>query len=466
MKQYLLLFLLLIAYTIAGAQAEAEGWDITPPAHYAFIHYTDNAIAQPLGLDDVFKKLVALRATKKGKVSIVHIGDSHIQGDGITKVLRNGFRQYFGDAGRGLVFPYHVAGTNGPQDISSSSNVSWRINKLTNPGSLIVPGITGYGMETDRENASIHMQLKEVDGHQEYFDRLVFFLGAGKAVYNLSDSGLETLPSIETKVGADTPSVIFETDVMRTGFQLIRTVFDPGSPFNLYGVSMEHKDDNGVIYHTIGVNGARYDQYTEDDLFWHQLAALHGDLFIISMGTNEAQNRQINDQALTVVVEAFVKKIHRAAPGAEILITTPAGSYYKMRKPNASVQQVSRTLSHFCSANGYACWDLDHIDGGKAGAQGWRHSGLMSHDFVHYNAQGYQLQGELLLSALAKAYNSYAKAHPYKAPKMGMNKAIAPVKSQEIAKKNMEIIRGSVPNIKQDTTPVFHTKKLKVEYSE
>ena len=466
---------------LAAAQADTNKWTPPAPQHYAFVHSDENVIKQQGALDSVFRKLVALHTTHHGKVSIVHIGDSHIQGDGITSVLRNGFRQYFGDAGRGLVFPYQLAGSNAPHDVSASSNTSWRNNRLSISGSTVRTGICGYGIESNKENAMVHMELKNIDGRQESFDRMVFFLGKDKAFYNVTDSSLTTLPSIETHDGMDAPSLVFETDSMLTGFKLTRTVFSPESDYCFYGVSLEHKNDDGVIYHTIGVNGARYDQYTDNDLFWEQLKALHGDLFIISMGTNEAQNRQINEQGLMAVCEAFVKKIHAVAPNAEVLITTPAGSYYKMRKPNASVQAVSHALVYFCEERGYAYWDLDHITSGKAGAAAWKKNGLMSHDLVHYNAAGYQLQGDLLLNAFAKAYNSYAKAHPYKAPKVkpadktttpkaGSKKTTATKKDKTAPAGNVsgidpEVIPKAATASKFDSIPPPHTKKLKVEYS-
>jgi len=476
MQKYLLIVFLIVFPLLVNAQVDTNIWMPAAPAHYAFVHYTDNSIGQPDKLDSVFKKLVALHTTRKGKVSIVHIGDSHIQGDGITSVLRDGFRKYFGDAGRGLVFPYQLASSNAPHDVSSSSNTSWKNNRLTNPNSPIATGICGYAIQSEKENAAVHIQLKDMDGHQESFDRMVFFLGKEKSTYDLTDSSPAIRPSIETHQGIDAPSLIFETDSPITNFKLTRTVSTPGTEYSFYGVSLEHKEANGVIYHTIGVNGARYDQYVQDDLFWEQLAALNGDLFIISMGTNEAQNRQINEQGLMAVCDSFVRKIHRIAPGASILITTPAGSYYKMKKPNASVLKVSNTLVHFCQEKGFAFWDLDKISGGKTSAIGWRKSNLMSHDFVHYNGAGYQLQGDLLMNAIAKAYNSYAKQHPYKTPKPASENAIpkkpgtkkaAPSHTDTKQKVNddEEIMPKGKPASKFDSIPPPHTKKLKVDYS-
>ena len=61
----------------------------------------------------------------------MHIGDSHIQADWWTGYLRIRLQELFGSAGRGLVFPYQLAGTNSPTDIRSGSNQIWENRRST-----------------------------------------------------------------------------------------------------------------------------------------------------------------------------------------------------------------------------------------------------------------------------------------------------------------------------------------------
>ena len=67
------------------------------------------------------------------KVPIVHIGDSHLQTGVLTSVLRERLQMQFGNAGRGLVFPYQVAKTNEPVTFVSSSNVIWEAKRCVFP---------------------------------------------------------------------------------------------------------------------------------------------------------------------------------------------------------------------------------------------------------------------------------------------------------------------------------------------
>ena len=460
MKIFLCLLLFNMVWLCAQAQGSNSPWQPAQAVQYTFIHAGTDTIAGNGGLEMFYKKLAELHADKNATVSIVHIGDSHIQGDGITSVLRNGFRSYFGNAGRGLVFPYQVAASNGPHDVASTSNVKWESNRLVNPSSYQT-GISGFGIYSNRPDAVLCMHLKDMDGRQEYFDRMVFFTGSDSANYLLGDSALKGIHTAATYTGKDAPSFTIATDTLLSGFELMRNG-QAGTAFGFYGVSLELAGTPGVVYHTIGVNGARYDQYVQSALFWEQLPALHGNLFIISMGTNEAQNPFPDERRLTDMCDSFVQKIHAVAPGAAIVITTPAGSYYRKKKPNAAVEKVAHTLKSFCTANGIACWDMFSIGGGMTAVPAWKKAGLFSHDLVHYNNEGYTLQGQLLLSAFAKGYNAYVLTHPVNAAgEQGKTYNTAPAKQWQpqtyrpAKPKNMEQPLNQAPTVlpATDTVP-------------
>src|SRR5687768_7349147 len=65
----------------------------------------DNLIGNANHLDDFFESLSELKTKNDRKISILHIGDSHIQGDYLTQPTRKNLQQHFGNAGRGLIVP-------------------------------------------------------------------------------------------------------------------------------------------------------------------------------------------------------------------------------------------------------------------------------------------------------------------------------------------------------------------------
>ena len=122
------------------------------PVEYNYVY---NATA----LDPFFEKLASLEVAKKGKLNIVHIGDSHIQADVMTGVVRQRFQESFGNAGLGLVFPYSLIRTNGGHNVSFSSNIAWEVQKnIGREGDQV--GISGYSLSTKNKNFVIELNLK------------------------------------------------------------------------------------------------------------------------------------------------------------------------------------------------------------------------------------------------------------------------------------------------------------------
>lgn len=63
-----------------------------------------------------------LARTDSARVDIVHIGDSHLQADMGTAVSRARLGESYGSAGRALIVPFKLAGTNEPVDYVISSS--------------------------------------------------------------------------------------------------------------------------------------------------------------------------------------------------------------------------------------------------------------------------------------------------------------------------------------------------------
>lgn len=403
---------LLLMTGAVSAQTDTARWTVPAAKTYSFVRQQENVIRQSENLNPLLEKLYDCKNNHQRTVRIVHIGDSHLQAGMITAVLRNGFQQFFGNAGRGLVFPYQLAKSNAPSDIVASSNTTWQYSRLAHPEINVVTGISGFGIHSTTPGAEVSMQLKPgPDSLPDFFNKLTFFLGNDTDCYKLSAPGLAKPLFGTNKPGGHT-SITYTTDTGIDGFELSKCNANSSDEFALYGVSLERSNTPGVIYHTIGVNGAQYEQYLRNDLFWNQLEALDGDLFIVSMGTNEAQNMQFDAGKFLTICDSFVGQIHKIAPHAVILLTTPAGSYFKQKAPNRIIPLVSDALVLFCKQEHLPYWDLFSVSSGLAGTKAWRQHNLFSHDFVHYNKEGYELQGTLLLNALATAYNNYVKHHP------------------------------------------------------
>lgn len=363
-----------------------------------------NTILNRISCGDIntfYSKLVTLNVVDSGKINIVHIGDSHIQADFFTGEVRNTLQQIFGNAGRGLIFPYQLAKSNAPDDISSYSNVQWQYNRLVRNDDAVPCGVAGFGIQNNQYNATVNISLKP-DNTTALFNTLKFFTddAAASWLVKANNNNDDTIV-ITTNDG----SLYHQVNLQNSSNSLSLSLLTPDTVHAFYGVVAENGQP-GIVYHTIGVNGARYDQYINNPLFWKQLPALNADLYIISMGTNEAQANSFDEAGFINQVSLFLQRLKKASPHAAVLITTAADSY-KGKHSNKILQQLNNSLYKYCSQKHIAFWDLYRITNGYGAARNWLRKGLMNNDRVHFKPEGYRLQGQLLVTALLNGYNTY-----------------------------------------------------------
>jgi hypothetical protein len=120
-------FLLAFGAAITFCPLQAQSTDTSRPfvLNPIVVAAENNFIENDSALATYFKKMAALKNGTGKTISIVHIGDSHIQGDYLSRTIRYRLQKEFGEAGRGLVFPYSLLNMYGPVDYSCKSNVAW-----------------------------------------------------------------------------------------------------------------------------------------------------------------------------------------------------------------------------------------------------------------------------------------------------------------------------------------------------
>ncbi len=401
MKKYCFVIPLLLSLHLFAQQIPID--DRASFRQYSFISSVFNRLFNIGGMDTFYQKLNILKKTGQGLVTIVHIGDSHIQADYLSGFVRNNLQQFFGNAGRGLVFPFQVAQSNAPPDIVSSSNINWDFNRLAHPEIPIAAGVSGFGIQTNALGASIDITLRPAAADQS-FNRLKFFLDTNSTSFWILQADNNNAPILVKK--EETDSSLFREIVLENNSRSFSLASIPSlNTKEFYGVSLENSNP-GILYHTIGVNGARYDQYNIAPLFWQQLPALHADLYIVSLGTNEAQRSEFDERSFQQSVSLFLEKLKAASPHASIIITTAADSF-KNRRPNNVLRSINMSLFNYANAHHIPFWDLYRITNGYGSSYNWRQKGLMNADGIHYTGEGYRIQGQLLFNAIAKGYNSY-----------------------------------------------------------
>lgn len=437
------------------------------PLDSLHISYAGGSIHNPEFLYGFMQKLKALDSLKDRKINIIHIGDSHIQADLMTDMTRQKFQQHFGNAGLGFTFPHSLAQTNGSLHLRFSSNGAWNSQRNVYPYNGSPVGLSGIALFTDKNDFVIELSVRNESYHfnslkiitpnnQRSFDlanatkTIVLKSNTPKTITHKIKSG-ETLSGIaqrykttvaqikktnglrnnNIRAGASLriptkemePQKIEQTDFVKLDAEPFVSDYyyqyqnlDPTDKiylipnkehehFALNGIVLEN-NQNGILYHSIGVNGAKYSDYNKYAVFFEQINALNPDLIIISLGTNEAFDKLCID-CFYNQVEAFLVVLRQQNPDAVVLLTTPPPSLFQRRNPNTFCESYSDIIINNSLKNQYSVWDLYRAMGGNQSMQKLISQGLIARDRVHYSTTGYQEQGILLFEALMEAYQNY-----------------------------------------------------------
>jgi lysophospholipase L1-like esterase len=158
------------------------------------------------------------------------------------------------------------------------------------------------------------------------------------------------------------------------------------------------------------VNGAEYRHYSASEYFNEQLSYLKPDLIVISMGTNEAYNTKFDPSTFYAQVDSLVSSLKKANPDADFLFTTPGDSYRKRKVKNPDVRIARNVIQDYCYKHSMAYWDLYYIMGGYGSILQWFKQGMTAKDKLHFSRKGYELQGELLYTAINHGYQLYQQS--------------------------------------------------------
>ena len=380
--------------------------------NYDFVRQDDNVIQRARHLSPLFAKLYEQRVRGGQKINIVHIGDSHILGDFLTREVRQRLQRAFGDAGRGLIFPYKLAGSNGPKDYLVETNVRWSGANCQRDLDEETPfGASGFSLSTPHSKAELTFRLRDTaTSETRLFTKVTILQYKTIGEYNLEVRDEVSNQKAQLFIEGDYAcSYYFDRPVGQMTIAAKRSNGQQKA-FSLDGVALEN-ELSGVVYHSIGVNGAKFNDWVRAGYFAKQVAELQPDLIILSMGTNEAQGRTDPDY-LYKTMKNLSTALLEQSPAACIMLTTPADSYLRGKGFNPNMAGVSEIIRKFASDQGYALWDMFGFTGGENSAVNWKTTGLMSSDSVHYSKLGYAVQGKLLYQSLIKGYNAFVTAKP------------------------------------------------------
>lgn len=464
-KVLLLLSGVLFSVTLSAQVIDSTTVEVDTLGMETKLSYGENAISNTKAIDRFFEKLYVLETAKTGKVRVVHIGDSHIQADLFTGVIRKNLQEKFGNGGLGFSFPHNLARTNGSHFIRYSSNESWNNHRLTKEKNGSPIGLSGISLTTKAKDFAVEINVKDnayqfntlkivTPDNAPMFEvatssktimleskvpkKITHKIKNGEAIsiiadkYNISVVELKRANGLKSdKIRAGKTLKIPTNEMQKRSIK--RSEFIPlslneepnwhsfysetlmdkiylipnkkSNAFALNGLVFE-RNEPGITYSAIGVNGAKASDYNKYPLFFEQVGALEADLIIVSLGTNETFDKMPSSDYMTQL-NTFIANIKTKNPNAEVLVMSTPPSLLYRRSLNRFADAYARDINTQVTTVNHAAWDLFAIMGGMYGVNRNYRQGLMSGDKVHYSKTGYEKQGMLFSEALLNAYENF-----------------------------------------------------------
>lgn len=400
----------------------------------SFIDQSRNAIA--LNGADWSKLRLAAKSHKLSPLSIINIGDSHIQADFGTGVTRDLLQYELGNAGRGLITPLKMSGTNQPNDYIFTSSDPYTAVKLMKAPWKMTMGFTGTSISPTTKSSSITIGTRDTEDYDPFSSLTLFHKGQMKVKKITDERGADV-------VFTQYPSRDYTYIRLGSPQTRVTIQYDNLGDLTIFGANLSGERP-GAFYHTIGNNGATYDTYNRIGDVGRSLQTLQPDLVILSLGTNEAFGT-LDVSRFRANLDKLVKDIQNANPKAQIMLVTPMECQRTVTKtvtkkvpvtvkskrgkgrrrrtvttttyrtvttkvrtsaPNSNIKPIRDAIIKYGQDNKVAVYDWWNVAGGSGASNTWIKNGLFSPDKVHHSVKGYRLQGRLSYDALIKAIQS------------------------------------------------------------
>jgi LysM repeat protein len=370
---------------------------------YSFLHKEFNML-QFYNRDAINGFYNGWKQTETKRFCIVHTGDSHIQIDILPGVVRKNLQSMFGDGGRGLIYPYSTAKSYSPIDYKTTHTGKWTFAK-----SFILPpklplGICGMTSRTSDVSAS--MTFSFFDQLPLTYTRLKIFCDIQINSYDMviEAGGDRIQANVFTPENTDKSYVEVNLPPIGKQFKIkLNKTSAAQNGFEIYGFSLETKDNKGVIYHNAGTGAAQFKAIINEKYFSKQLKVLNPDVVILDFGTNDFMYNDSIQVPLESEITGAINAVKSVAPEATIVLTT-AHDMTRYGKFLRSGQKFSDLIHQIARNNHTAFWDWYWITGGFSAMKNLYNTGLAQQDGVHLTNPGYILKGELLSQAMMNTY--------------------------------------------------------------
>jgi LysM repeat protein/lysophospholipase L1-like esterase len=383
---------------------------------YPFIAYRENYFAWQ-DYAAIAPLIRQLQQTPARKLNVVHIGDSHLQADIFTGHVRARLQDIFGAGGRGMIFPYDAAGTHDAYDYSSQAWGPWQAARNVERNPQLPLGLSGATIRTRSPNAGFRIRLSQRYGYPNPNRRLRIYCDCSPASYAMevrvndqqTPIRLHCSDSGKGYVATTLPDSVAELQI-----NAARTT-PRQRQLTIYGLQLQNRADKGVLYNSVGINGAGFQDLPQQELLAPQLASLQPDLVVLDLGGNDYFHGELQPDTFASHIRRAIQRVQAAAPQAAVLVSCSQDinrhRYYCVEACRPA-SEIARRVAY---ETGAAFYNYYEVAGGIHSMTQWYARGLAKSDRVHLTLKGYQNKAQLFTNALLNSYYRALAGHktPY-----------------------------------------------------
>lgn len=383
---------------------------------YPCVQYQHNKIqlyGDPSRWHAMLDQMSALAFDGQGKIDVLHIGGSHVQGGFLSDRMRDNLSQlFYGATGeRGFFFPYQMAKSNGQRSVKCEYWGNWHGCRNAVSDHDCDWGMSGINAITEREDAGFTVSTLHRDSLPQTFDEVRIYSSAGDS-YSF-DFTVEHAVLDSTTIGQPYRRYVYRSAQTELRVQLMKTD-SLQHMFALQGIYLG-RAQNGITYHTIGVNGASTRSYLRCANFQSQMATLAPDLVICGIGVNDANvpADEFDAAAYQMRYDSLIATFKAANPKVCLLFVTNNDTYYQKRYSNPNALKIRESMIALAQKHDGAVYDLYAVMGGANSIRAWADAGLAANDYIHFSKRGYELQADMMTAALAEMLGNHIDQHQH-----------------------------------------------------
>jgi lysophospholipase L1-like esterase len=338
-------------------------------------------------------------------VRVLHIGDSQIEGDRITGVLRKHFQKLYGGSGPGFVMPIDPLRINANVSLSHSGNwalsYSYKTKNYPSPVRYGFPGKAAWFSDT---TGAITITPIAWNSQQlRRYPNVRLMLSSGDAPIHV-----ETL--IDDQVHSDTITDSLEK-LHLLNYQskaypkkITFRFTAPLSPV-VHGVTLDNT--GGIAVDNIAMRGRPWPgiRIADNRMLQEMSEQLNIGFIILQYGTNVLPTKTDNYNFYRIHFLRELQLLRRLLPDVPVLVIgvqSAAESEEGKMVPMKHARLISEAQKSASLACGMAFFDLHKVMGGTQGAIEWANESpsLMLSDLMHFSGQGARIVGDQIWMAL------------------------------------------------------------------